>query len=153
VTGENTSFAPGDVVSGLEPSELVEIQRISPFGSKKLVEGIGCQTRRVIKRPLSNEELSNLVRVRGKDCTFNGDSAALLLGMEAKRIRIAYQFDPLFAVNSSIVDPLPHQEKELEGHIFRCHEFSEKILSIRFPSYRKELFQGVSLFQTYHPIF
>jgi hypothetical protein len=153
VTGENTSFAPGDVVSGLEPSELVEIQRISPFGSKKLVEGIGCQTRRVIKRPLSNEELSNLVRVRGKDCTFNGDSAALLLGMEAKRIRIAYQFDPLFAVNSSIVDPLPHQEKELEGHIFRCHGFSEKILSIRFLSYRKELFQGVSLFQTYYPIF
>jgi hypothetical protein len=32
VTGENTSFAPGDVVSGLEPSELVEIRRISPFG-------------------------------------------------------------------------------------------------------------------------
>ncbi len=108
MTEENT-FAPGDVVSGLEPSELVEIQRISPFGSKNLVEGIGCQTRRVIKRPLSNEELANLVRVRGKDCTFNGDAAALLLGMEAERIRIAYQFDPLFAVNSSIVDPLPHQ--------------------------------------------
>ena len=131
MTGENTSFAPGDVVSGLEPSELVEIQRISPFGSKKLVEGIGCQTRRVIKRPLSNEELSNLVRVRGKDCTFNGDSAALLLGMEAERIRIAYQFDPLFAVNSSIVDPLPHQEKELEGaggsHLQMSRIFRENI--------------------------
>ena len=25
MTGENTSFTPGDVVSGLEPSELVEI--------------------------------------------------------------------------------------------------------------------------------
>jgi hypothetical protein len=32
-----------------------------------------------------------------------------LLGAEAERIRIAHQFDPLFAVNSSIVDPLPHQ--------------------------------------------
>ncbi|MEI9476583.1 MAG: helicase-related protein [Deltaproteobacteria bacterium] len=109
MTEENNLFTPGDVVSGLEPSELVEIQRISPFGSKNLVEGIGCQTRRIIKRPLSNEELANLVRVRGKDCTFNGDAATLLLGMEAERIRIAYQFDPLFAVNSSIVDPLPHQ--------------------------------------------
>jgi superfamily II DNA helicase RecQ len=33
----------------------------------------------------------------------------LLLGAEAERIRIAHQFDPLFAVNSSVVDPLPHQ--------------------------------------------
>lgn len=32
-------------------------------------------------------------------------------------------------------------EKELEGHIFRCHGFSEKILSIRFLSYRNELLQ------------
>ena len=80
VTGENTSFTPGDVVSGLEPSELVEIQRISPFGSKNLVEGIGCQTRRVIKRPLSHEELTNLVKIRGKDCTFDGDAAKPLLG-------------------------------------------------------------------------
>ena len=38
--------APGDVVSGLEPSELVEIQRLAPFGRKTLVEGVGLQTRR-----------------------------------------------------------------------------------------------------------
>ena len=31
----------GDVVSGLEPDELVKIQRIAPFGSKKLLEGVG----------------------------------------------------------------------------------------------------------------
>jgi hypothetical protein len=37
-------LAPGDVVSGLEPSELVEIQRLAPFGSKTLVEGVGLQT-------------------------------------------------------------------------------------------------------------
>ena len=82
---DNLLFNPGDVVSGLEPSELVEIQRISPFGSKNLVEGIGCQTRRVIKRPLSHEELTNLVKIRGKDCTFDGDAATLLLGAEAER--------------------------------------------------------------------
>jgi hypothetical protein len=27
-----------------------------------------------------------------------------LLGVEAQRLRIVYQFDPLFAVNSSVVD-------------------------------------------------
>ena len=102
-------IGPGDVVSGLEPDELVEIQRIAPFGNKKLLEGVGTQSHRLIKRPLSDEEFANLTVVRGKTHTFQGDPGLFLLAAEAERIRIAHQFDPLFAVNSSIVDPLPHQ--------------------------------------------
>jgi superfamily II DNA or RNA helicase len=109
VTDSHNNFAPGDVVSGLEPSELVEIQRIAPFGSKTLVEGIGLESRRLVKRPLAAEELQALVKIRGQSHTFDGDPQLFLLGAEAERIRIAHQFDPLFAVNSSIVDPLPHQ--------------------------------------------
>lgn len=103
------SFQPGDIVAGLEPDEHVEIRRVVPFGSKTLVEGIGVNSRREIRRPLSADELLRLVRVRGIDYTYDGDAAAFLLGVEAERIRIAYQFDPLFAVNSSVVDILPHQ--------------------------------------------
>ncbi len=106
---DSSSIAPGDVVSGLEPSELVEITRISPFGKKKLVEGIGCQSGKVIKRPLTEQELVGLTKVRGQKYTYQGDAQLFLLGAEAERIRVAHQFDPLFAVNSSIVDPLPHQ--------------------------------------------
>lgn len=105
----DNNFAPGDVVSGLEPSELVEIQRIAPFGGKTLIEGVGVQSRRVVKRPLTAEEMGSLVKIRGQSHTFQGDPKLFLLGSEAERIRIAHQFDPLFAVNSSIVDPLPHQ--------------------------------------------
>lgn len=104
-----TSLMPGDIVSGLEPNELVEIQRISPFGTKTLVEAIGVDSRRQIRRPLSSSQMETLNKIRGKDHTFSGDSTLLLMGVEAERIRIAHQFDPLFAVNSSIVDPLPHQ--------------------------------------------
>lgn len=109
MTDSAACITPGDVVSGLEPSELVEVQRVAPFGSKTLVEGVGVQSRRVIKRPLAHEELLSLVKVRGRDHSFQGDAQSFLLGVEAERIKIAYQFDPLFAVNSSIVDPLPHQ--------------------------------------------
>jgi len=105
----DNNIAPGDIVSGLGPSELVEVQRIAPFGSKVLVEGIGLLTRRQIKRPLAPEALALLTKVRGKTFTLQGDATLFLLGAEAERIRIAYQFDPLFAINSSIVDPLPHQ--------------------------------------------
>lgn len=105
----DNSLSAGDIVSGLEMSELVEIQRVAPFGGKTLVEGVGLQSRRLVKRPLAAEELSALVKVRGQQHTFDGDAKIFLLGAEAERIRIAHQFDPLFAVNSSIVDPLPHQ--------------------------------------------
>jgi hypothetical protein len=109
VNDADDNLAPGDVVSGLEASELVELQRVSSFGGKTLVEGVGLQSRRLVKRPLAAEELASLVKVRGQQHTFDGDASLFLLGAEAERIRIAHQFDPLFAVNSSIVDPLPHQ--------------------------------------------
>jgi len=109
VNDAETNLVPGDVVSGLESSELVEIQRIAPFAGKTLVEGVGLQSHRMVKRLLAAQELANLVKVRGRERPFDGDARFFLLGAEAERIRIAHEFDPLFAVNSSIVDPLPHQ--------------------------------------------
>src|SRR5690606_25176667 len=54
--------------------------------------------------------LNSLEIVTGKGITnFKGDPIKFLLFSEAERINTAYQFDPLFAVNCSIVDPLPHQ--------------------------------------------
>jgi len=102
-------LGPGDVVEGLEPAELVEIRKISSFGDRILIEAVGIETHRLITRPVSNEEFAGLVKVRGTARMFDGDPNTFLLGAEAERIRIAYQFDPLFAVNSSVVDPLPHQ--------------------------------------------
>jgi hypothetical protein len=56
MTQENSAFEPGDVVSGLEQGELVEIQRISPFGSKTLLEGVTMTSRRQIRKPLTFDE-------------------------------------------------------------------------------------------------
>src|SRR5262245_29526999 len=81
------ALAPGDVVAGLEPSELVEIQRLTPFGVRTLVEGVGVQSRRVVKRPLTQIELARLERVRSSTCAYDGDAERFLLGVEAERIR------------------------------------------------------------------
>ena len=40
---------------------------------------------------------------------FTGDPEKFVLFAEAERIHSAYQFDPLFAINCSVVDALPHQ--------------------------------------------
>ena len=49
---ETQTITAGDIVCGLEPNELVEVRRVTPFGAKTLVEGITLQTKREIKRPL-----------------------------------------------------------------------------------------------------
>ncbi len=45
----------------------------------------------------------------GRPWNFDGDGAMFRLVSEAHRIRLAYLFDPLLAVHTSLVDPLPHQ--------------------------------------------
>ena len=45
----------------------------------------------------------------GRPWSFDGDGKLFRLVSEAQRIRLAYLFDPLLAIHTSIVDPLPHQ--------------------------------------------
>lgn len=46
---------------------------------------------------------------KGQAWGFDGDGALLRLVAEAHRIRYAYLFDPLVAVHTARVEPLPHQ--------------------------------------------
>ena len=45
----------------------------------------------------------------GLPWTFSADGALFQLVSEAYRIRLAYLFDPLLAVHTSLIEPLPHQ--------------------------------------------
>jgi SNF2 family DNA or RNA helicase len=49
------------------------------------------------------------VVVAGRPWSFDGDGGLLRLVSEAYRIRLAHLFDPLLAVHTSLVEPLPHQ--------------------------------------------
>src|SRR5262249_55937708 len=49
------------------------------------------------------------VAAAGKPWSFDGDGGLFRLLSEAHRIRLAYLFDPLLAVHTSLVEPLPHQ--------------------------------------------
>ncbi len=99
----------GDIVQNFEPTELVEIDNIKQFGSKILISAIGNNSKKRFNKPFSLDEISKLIKIRGVDYPYDGDPQLFLLGVEAERISIAYQFDPMFAVNSSVVDELPHQ--------------------------------------------
>ena len=49
------------------------------------------------------------VVTQGRPWSFDGDAALFRLAAEAHRIRLAHLFDPLLAVHTSLIDPLPHQ--------------------------------------------
>jgi hypothetical protein len=46
---------------------------------------------------------------KGRPWSFDGDGHPFRLVAEAMRIHLAYLFDPLLAVHTSVVEPLPHQ--------------------------------------------
>ena len=46
---------------------------------------------------------------QGRPWSFDGDGALYRLVSEARRIRLAHLFDPMLAVHTSLVEPLPHQ--------------------------------------------
>ena len=49
------------------------------------------------------------VAEQGQPWSFDGDGALFRLVSEALRIRLAHLFDPVLAVHTSVVEPLPHQ--------------------------------------------
>lgn len=53
----------------------------------------------------------------GAPWSFDGDGALLRLVSEAYRIRLAYLFDPLLAIHTSLLDPLPHQITAVYGEM------------------------------------
>lgn len=50
-----------------------------------------------------------VIPVAGRPWSFDGDANLFKLVAEAHRIRLAYLFDPMLAVHTSDVQPLPHQ--------------------------------------------
>ncbi len=100
----------GQIVKNLIPTEAVTINQIQMLGSMVSVKYTGVNSNRVNTKVLSTSDFEQLeVLTNEGSFNFKGDPVRFALFAEAERINSAYQFDPLFAVNCSIVDPLPHQ--------------------------------------------
>ena len=54
---------------------------------------------------------------QGRPWSFDGDGALFRLVSEAQRIRLAHLFDPVLAVHTSVVEPLPHQITAVYEHM------------------------------------
>jgi SNF2 family DNA or RNA helicase len=80
------------------------------FGSEALELTYKDPSGRVANQLLYHHDEPRLEVVdEGRPWSFDGDGALFRLVSEAHRIRLAHLFDPVLAVHTSLVDPLPHQ--------------------------------------------
>ncbi|ACS54513.1 helicase domain protein [Rhizobium leguminosarum bv. trifolii WSM1325] len=100
----------GQSLSGIEPSQVVMVVALIPL-SEGSVQLIYRTPDGGIKERLLNRGDERTVEVASAErpFSFDGDGAAFQLACEAKRIDLAFLFDPMMAVHSSNVEPLPHQ--------------------------------------------
>ena len=101
---------PGLAVRGLLPDSPVTVVSVQWFGSEAVE--LTCRTPdgALLSELLYRDAEARVEAVAdGRPWSFDGDGALFRLASEAQRIRLAHLFDPLLAVHTSVVEPLPHQ--------------------------------------------
>jgi superfamily II DNA or RNA helicase len=101
---------PNAAVRGILPDQLVTVVSVQWFGTQALELTYKGPTGRVANELLYRPDEPRLEIVeQGRPWSFDGDGRLFRLVSEAHRIRLAHLFDPVLAVHTSLVEPLPHQ--------------------------------------------
>ncbi len=105
-----SEITDGQSLSGLEPDlvcRVVAVKVLSEAAAQVYYELPDGQVR---ERLLTAAEAATITPAAAqRPWSFDGDGEAFKLACEAKRIDLAFLFDPMMAVHTSNVDPLPHQ--------------------------------------------
>jgi len=110
-------LTPGVVVAGVVPKADVTVVAVRWYGSNAINltyrtdNGPGEQ---VLYR---DDEPRLSIRRASAAYAFDGDGALFKLAAEALRIRMAARFDPMLAVTTSDIEPLPHQIQAVYGEL------------------------------------
>ncbi len=101
---------PHRPVRGILPDSLVTVVAVDWYGDDALALVYKDAAGRLGQETLYRHDEARLEIVEaGLPWSFDGDGARFRLVSEAHRIRLAHLFDPLLAVHTSLVEPLPHQ--------------------------------------------
>ena len=101
---------PEATLRGVLPDAAVTVVNVTWHGSDALTLIYRGPDRRVADEILYRYDEPRLeIVAAGRPWSFDGDGALYRLVAEAHRIRLAHLFDPVLAVHTSLVDPLPHQ--------------------------------------------
>lgn len=98
------------IVRGIVPTSAVTVKHTKMHGNDTLevtfVDGEGRAGTQLLFR--SQEQQYEIVQST-RPLSFSAEGSLFKLVSEAQRLRLGFLFDPMIAVNTSSVDPLPHQ--------------------------------------------
>jgi SNF2 family DNA or RNA helicase len=101
---------PGASIRGVVPDAVVSVVAVQWHGTSAVTMTYKAADGRVADRLLYRSDEGQLEIVdSGRPWTFDGEGELFRLVSEAKRIDLAYLFDPYVAVSTALVEPLPHQ--------------------------------------------
>ncbi len=104
-------LSEGTILEGPYFGEPVRVLLAKARGTRVEIVAEGVNSKTTWKKLLKVEDFESAVTIKsgGGLATLTGDASQFRLAAEAHRIRLAYQYDPHFAVSVSQIDPLPHQ--------------------------------------------
>jgi SNF2 family DNA or RNA helicase len=95
---------------GLEPNLVCAVVALTPYSETAVQVVYKRPDGSLAERLLTlTDESSIALATTERPWAFDGDAASFQLACEAKRIDLAFLFDPMMAVHTSNVMPLPHQ--------------------------------------------
>ena len=105
-----TDLKIGLSLVGLEPSVIVSVMAAVPIGDGAVQLIYKLPDGSIRDRLVTSVDIDAIaVATSERPWSFDGDGEAFKLAVEAKRIDLAFLFDPMMAVHTSNVEPLPHQ--------------------------------------------
>lgn len=115
---------PNAILRGPVFPEPLEVIAAAPSGTSFKITGRGTISNQTYKLILTAAQLA-LVTATPEQEPFDGDAVRFKLGVEALRLGLAHEYDPLFSLSVSRIDPLPHQ-------IEAVYDYFLKLPRIRF---------------------
>src|SRR5438552_4517550 len=108
----------GTAVRGILPEGLVTIGDVRWIGTVAIEVTYKDSAGRLGNELLYRDREPTLAVVEaGRPWSFDADGGLFRLVSESYRIHLAYLFDPLLAVHTSLVEPLPHQITAVYGEM------------------------------------
>ena len=101
---------PNVAVRGILPDSLITVVNVQWHGDDVVTLTYKNPAGQLLEEVLFRDAESRIeVAEQGRPWSFDGDGELFRLVSEANRIHLAHIFDPVLAVHTSEVEPLPHQ--------------------------------------------
>jgi hypothetical protein len=109
------NLTKGGLVRGVLADRAVEVADVEWHGSNAItLTYTDDSTGKADHELLYRDDQPRLTVELGRAWSMDGDGSLFRLVSEAKRISLAYLFDPFLAVQTSNLDPLPHSDLPAE---------------------------------------